>query len=192
MGKNILLTTLVILSFLLSDSYAQVEGISIQPETVLPEQPFNIKVGVWKENSFTITNHVVDISGTNITIHMQAEDGFLFVRSYDEINQDISGLSNGNYKVTATFESNYTPLGSLQYTYDLQVDWPEPVIKLQPAVELSWLAYSGITYQAQYSTNLVSTNWFDLGNVIIGDGTTNQIFDSTRSTTERFYRVIRQ
>jgi len=58
------------------------------------------------------------------------------------------------------------------------------------AVEIGWTSLSGQIYQVQYSTNLVSTNWFDLGGNVVGNGATNYIFDSTRGVDEHFYRVI--
>ena len=65
-------------------------------------------------------------------------------------------------------------------------------LSIYRAVEIKWPTVSEDRYQVQYSTNLVSTNWFDLGESIIGDGSTNGVFDSTILTTKRFYRVIRK
>jgi len=68
---------------------------------------------------------------------------------------------------------------------------PEPVdLGIYTAVELVWPSVSGVTYQVQYSTNLVSTNWFNLDSSILGDGTTNSVFDSVRGTEERYYRIV--
>lgn len=58
------------------------------------------------------------------------------------------------------------------------------------AVEVGWTSVSGATYQVRYSTNLASGNWFDLGEPVVGNGSTNYVFDSTRGTPKRFYRVI--
>jgi len=65
-------------------------------------------------------------------------------------------------------------------------------VSIHTAVEIEWSSTSGTTYQVQYSTNLVSTNWFDLGSTVLGDGSTNYVFDSTRGISERFYRVINE
>ena len=65
-----------------------------------------------------------------------------------------------------------------------------PEITLGHAVEIGWNSISGITYQVQYSTNLVSTNWFNLGATVIGTGTNQYQLDSTRGSAARYYRVI--
>ena len=58
------------------------------------------------------------------------------------------------------------------------------------AVEIGWTSVSGQIYQVQYSTNLVSSNWFNLGSAVIGNGSTNSVFDSTRQNSQRHYKVI--
>ena len=63
-------------------------------------------------------------------------------------------------------------------------------ISIHPAVEIDWASTFGTAYQVQYSTNLVSTNWFNLGPTVIGNGSTNHVFDSTRDSGEKFYRFI--
>lgn len=45
-------------------------------------------------------------------------------------------------------------------------------LKIHTAIELEWLATSGLVYQIQWSTNLSTNVWYDLGDPIIGDGTT--------------------
>lgn len=60
------------------------------------------------------------------------------------------------------------------------------------AVEIGWTSVSGETYRVQYSTNLVSTNWFDIGDPVLSKGGTNFIFDSTRNKDKSFYRIIKE
>lgn len=62
-------------------------------------------------------------------------------------------------------------------------------LKIHTAVELEWFAASGTTYQVQYVTELSSTNWLDFGSPVIGNNTTNFVFDTTRGDTNKFYRV---
>ena len=57
------------------------------------------------------------------------------------------------------------------------------------AVEIGWFAAFGDTYQVQYISDLESTNWINFGDVIVGDGSTNYVFDTTRDRSNRFYRV---
>lgn len=57
------------------------------------------------------------------------------------------------------------------------------------AAEVGWLAFAGVSYQVQYADDLLSTNWNNIGDAIVGIGSTNYVFDSTRNSTRRFYRV---
>ena len=68
----------------------------------------------------------------------------------------------------------------------------EPNLKIHTAVELEWPAVSGLVYQIQWNTNLATNVWHNLGDSIIGDGTTNRVFDSTQHTPQKFYRIIIQ
>jgi hypothetical protein len=48
----------------------------------------------------------------------------------------------------------------------------------------------GLTYQAQYSTNLAGGSWQNLGSPFVATDITTTITDSTASGTARFYRLI--
>ena len=65
----------------------------------------------------------------------------------------------------------------------------EPNLNIHTAVELEWPAVSGLVYQVQWNTNLATNVWHNLGGPIIGDGTTNHVFDSTKHTPQKFYRI---
>ena len=67
-----------------------------------------------------------------------------------------------------------------------------PTVAIHTAVEIEWNSTSGTTYQVQYSTNLTSTNWFDLGNSVMATNTASYVLDSTRNVSNRFYRVIKE
>ena len=63
--------------------------------------------------------------------------------------------------------------------------------EIATAIEVYWDASNAVNYQVQYTDDLVTTNWLDLGPVIVGDGSTTGVFDSARGVTDRYYRVIR-
>lgn len=46
-----------------------------------------------------------------------------------------------------------------------------------------------ITYQVQHTTDLEANNWMSFGDAIVGDGSTNYLFDTTGGRSNRFYRV---
>jgi hypothetical protein len=76
---------------------------------------------------------------------------------------------------------------------DLTIGTPEQVVTelhVWPAVELGWFARTGALYQLQWTSQLPTTQWFNLGTPIIGTSITNYVFDSTRAYGRRFYRVV--
>lgn len=60
------------------------------------------------------------------------------------------------------------------------------------AVEIEWLSFLGTNYRVEYSTNLVSANWYTLVYSVTGNGSKISVFDSTQHESKRFYRVINQ
>ena len=58
------------------------------------------------------------------------------------------------------------------------------------AIELEWKIVAGVNYQGQSSATLSSNSWMNAGDVIVGDGSTNIVFESTRHADEKYYRVI--
>lgn len=65
-----------------------------------------------------------------------------------------------------------------------------PALSIQPAVQLNWQSTSNVSYQVQWSTNLASTQWFNFGGLIIGNGGTNMVSDPVGFNPRRFYRVV--
>ena len=63
-------------------------------------------------------------------------------------------------------------------------------VTINTAIEIRWKSTLGVINQVQYSTNLSSGVWQDFGTPILGDGSTNQVFDSTRESARKYYQVI--
>ena len=71
----------------------------------------------------------------------------------------------------------------------------EPKVKdiytlIWTSVEIGWKSQSGTNYQVQCSTDLSSNSWENVGAVVVGDGETNTIFNSTRNADAKYYRVL--
>jgi hypothetical protein len=62
-------------------------------------------------------------------------------------------------------------------------------VSIYTAVEIDWASQLNAKYQVQYATAANTNAWFSLGGIVTGNGTTNVVFDSTRSNPQRFYRV---
>ncbi|MHB8521847.1 MAG: LamG domain-containing protein [Limisphaerales bacterium] len=68
-----------------------------------------------------------------------------------------------------------------------------PIMQIYTAIELVIPpGLPGGTYQVQYSTNVPSPVWLNLGAPFQTSGTETNFFDSTRAMERRFYRLISQ
>jgi hypothetical protein len=59
-------------------------------------------------------------------------------------------------------------------------------------VTFSWLTTSNVSYQVQYTTNLASSNWIDLGAAIVATNSVTSATDNLGPDPQRFYRVVQQ
>jgi len=64
-----------------------------------------------------------------------------------------------------------------------------PSLAAFTAAEVCWPSKTNRVYQVQWASSLASTNWMGLGLPTQGTGAEICIFDSTRSSARRFYRV---
>jgi hypothetical protein len=64
-----------------------------------------------------------------------------------------------------------------------------PTVSIFPAAEICWPSETNRMYQVQWASSLSATNWTDFGAAVVGTGTNICIFDSTRGSDGRFYRV---
>ena len=53
-----------------------------------------------------------------------------------------------------------------------------------------WDSYPGKQYRVQYTTDLATGNWFDLGEVIMATGLTTPYSEPVGNNPLRFYRVL--
>jgi len=71
---------------------------------------------------------------------------------------------------------------------------PAPTIqhaaRINGSLDFSWLAASGQNYQVQYSTNLSSGNWVNLGSPQNTTGGTLSVTDPAGPDSMRFYRIL--
>lgn len=71
---------------------------------------------------------------------------------------------------------------------------PRPVFqtptRVGSTIHLVWSTLAGLSYQVQYSTNLLQTNWVNLGGTITATNTTASTSDVSGPSPRRFYRVF--
>lgn len=66
---------------------------------------------------------------------------------------------------------------------------PAPEATIWNAVEVAWSSISGVYYQVQWAPALDTNDWHDLGDPVLGNGSTNSVFYRTSGTVQRFFRV---
>ncbi|HXC37039.1 MAG TPA: protease pro-enzyme activation domain-containing protein [Candidatus Acidoferrales bacterium] len=123
------------------------------------------------------------------------------VTQYNQTNlPPINGWTNMQFIVTATGPGSVLQFGQMDDQWYLGLDdvnvWPIPAPNIQSfsrepgsALSLSWNTLTNIEYQVQYSTNLASTNWFNL-NDYSATGPILTVTNSIGTNPAIFYRVL--
>jgi len=115
----------------------------------------------------------------------------------------ISGATTDDLALTAAAETNagsYTVIVGNNYgsvtsmVASLTVVIPPIVFQtamvISNTVSFSWSAAPGLNYQTQYTTDLSSSNWIDLGSVVGATNGTLSTSDQLGPDPQRFYRVV--
>jgi hypothetical protein len=95
---------------------------------------------------------------------------------------------NGNLFVTDG--SNYTVRQGLPVSISPLPPLIQSILARDGLVTFTWSTTPGRSYQVQYSPNLTSTNWINLGNSLTAGDSTVSANDAIRPNKARFYRVI--
>ncbi|HEX3719053.1 MAG TPA: immunoglobulin domain-containing protein [Verrucomicrobiae bacterium] len=66
----------------------------------------------------------------------------------------------------------------------------QSAVQSNSSLTLNWSAIPGQTYQVQYKTNLLQTNWVNFGLPSIASGTTILTTDFVSGDAQRFYRIV--
>ena len=62
--------------------------------------------------------------------------------------------------------------------------------EINHAVEIRWNSVSGYLYQVEWKTSAsANATWYSLGGQILGNGLTMSVYDTTRDSRAKFYRV---
>jgi len=119
---------------------------------------------------------------------------------FDEANIGSIGWTNLKFIVTATGSNTALQLGQYNAAWYFGVDdvsvAPLPPTVLQTLTKtnntflVNWAALTGLVYQVQYKTNLLSTNWINLGSPITATSYTLTVTNSIGPDRQRFYRTV--
>jgi subtilase family serine protease len=121
---------------------------------------------------------------------------------FDQTNVGKIGWTNLQFIVTATSSSTVLQFGFRDDPYYLGLDdisvTPIPVpafratTKTSNTFNLTWGTMTGLIYQVQYKTNLLQTNWINLGKPLIATNGNLTLSDTNAigSSPQRFYRLM--
>jgi autotransporter-associated beta strand protein len=147
------------------------------------------------------TNH----AGTTATFSVRATGSDPLTYEWFRSNAPftpISGATNSTFTLlnvqsanaTNYFARVYNDLGNDTSQFAKLTVVPRPQIQTPagagtPDVVLTWPAIPGISYQVQYNTNLVTTNWYLLTNVVAAGSSLSVTDHPPIGSLQRFYRL---
>jgi hypothetical protein len=121
---------------------------------------------------------------------------------YNSTNMGVVAWTNLHFVVQAAAPSAMLQFGSRNDPFYCGLDdislvpIPAPVfqsvVKTNYTIKLTWNVMTGLVYQVQYRTNLLQTNWINLGGGVNATNATMTTFDTNAIlfSPRRFYRVI--
>ena len=118
---------------------------------------------------------------------------------FNQVNIGPTGWTNLQFVVTATNSSTVLQFGEYNDAWFFGLD-DVSVLPIPPAVsritsvannqlQFSWNAMTGLVYQVQFKTNLLSTNWINLGSPITATGPSITVTNTIGPDPRRFYRL---
>jgi len=150
----------------------------------------NYVISLWLDNpvSGSVQQFLVNWNGINL---------------YDILNPPAFAWTNLQFIVTASGINSVLQFGAENGPSYFGLDdisvTPIPVVEFRSAAknassfDLSWMAATNLVYQIQYKTNLLQTNWIDLGAPItVTNSALTEAVDTNAFSTssQRFYRLL--
>jgi subtilase family serine protease len=118
---------------------------------------------------------------------------------FDQTNIPEIGWTNLQFTVPATSSNTVLQFGFVDQPAYLGLD-EISVLPLGPVLQnlsynagtvtFNWSALPDSTYQIQYATNLIQTNWFSLGGPVLATNATMTISDTVGTNCQLFFRVV--
>jgi hypothetical protein len=119
---------------------------------------------------------------------------------FNQVNvPEIDNWTNMMFIVTATATNTVLQFGLENDNYYFGLDdialqpIPTPtfrtVAKTNNVIQFTWNSLASLEYQIQYTTNLASANWINLGSSVIATGFTLTATNSIGTDMQRFYRI---
>jgi hypothetical protein len=126
------------------------------------------------------------LNGTNLT-----DGGSIGGSSTAALTLSSADATNtGTYDVIVS--NSYGSVTSSAVTLNVFFSLQSAVQDSDGSFSFSWLTTPGVPYQVQYTTNLASSNWVDLGAALIASNGVTSATDTNNVDAQRFYRVVQQ
>jgi alpha-tubulin suppressor-like RCC1 family protein len=128
-------------------------------------------------------------NGTNLTDNAHLAGSHSSVLTLN----NVAGADTAPYQLVVT--NTYGSAASLLATLIVKSPAPSPLFQLSGLSEFNgtiffaWAAGAGHQYQVQYKTDLIDTNWLNLGSPIMAAGPTASATDPA-TNAQRFYRIV--
>jgi uncharacterized repeat protein (TIGR03803 family) len=101
----------------------------------------------------------------------------------------VQGTDGSFYGTTEAGGSPAVRYGTV-FRFPIVPEFEAETLLPNSKLSLSWNAEAGSTYQLQYSSNLTSSNWLNLGSSVIAAGATLNATDLLTNSPQRFYRLL--
>jgi hypothetical protein len=102
-------------------------------------------------------------------------------------NADASDAGSYNVIVANAYGSVTSSVVTLNVVY-----FYASIAQNGATVTFTWPTAPGISYQVQYTTNLSSFNWMNLGAPITASNTMTSASNDLGPDPQRFYRIVQQ
>lgn len=167
--------------------FGQTSSVGTLSQTVptIPGQPYLLSLWLDSPDGYAPNQFSVSWNGTAL---------------FSQTNLPALGWTNLLYIVTAnssstvlqfSFRDDPSYLGLDNVTVTPIVT---PVLQTTNTIsspfKLTWNASTGLVYQLQYRTNLLQTNWINVGSATTATTTTMSLTDTPGTNSPRFYRVL--
>jgi hypothetical protein len=103
---------------------------------------------------------------------------------------NVGASNSGSYNVIVA--NAYGSVTSSVVTLNVVFSFQAAVQNGSGGVNFSWLTTPGVPYQVQFTTNLASSNWMNLGAAIVASNSVTTASDNASPDPQRFYRIIQQ
>lgn len=148
-------------------------------------------------SDYPITNHRIYINGVAMTTDIETLAGVNWVAARSLRNCYVRIDAAPNETITSVGFENISGNDFLHFDHLALLPVPTdvtvvPGVNIRTAVEISWSSELNKSYQVQWTPLLeTDTTWFNLGSAVLGNGSTNYMFDNTRTSDKKFYRVLK-